>query len=215
MSNTSSSDSAQPRRQEFEELFDATDDPWRLRDRWYEVRKRALMLACLPRSRYACGYEPACANGELSALLAQRCDRLLVSDGIARAVDLTSQRLAGVPHARAFRAWLPDDWPEGSFDLIVLSEFGYYLDAAALRQVAERAQGSLRPGGTIAACHWRPAIEGCTLDGDGVHRVMRDCLRLQRLVSHVEPDFRLDVWVEGAVSVAGAEGAENFSTRGV
>src|ERR1700712_2065045 len=72
----------------FDAMFQASADPWKYKERWYEERKRALTLACLPQRRYASGYEPGCANGELSAALAGRCDRLLISDGTAAAAEL-------------------------------------------------------------------------------------------------------------------------------
>ena len=61
----------------FEQRFRASDDPWSFRTRWYEKRKRELTLASLPRQRYQRVFEPACANGELSAQLAERSDALL------------------------------------------------------------------------------------------------------------------------------------------
>jgi hypothetical protein len=36
----------------FESLFEGSDDPWQFRTRWYEARKRALRLACLPAAHY-------------------------------------------------------------------------------------------------------------------------------------------------------------------
>ena len=37
----------------FDGLYDADDDPWSLRSRWYEQRKYALTTAVLPKARYA------------------------------------------------------------------------------------------------------------------------------------------------------------------
>ena len=71
----------------FDELCRRSDDPWRLREGWYERRKRSLTLALLPRPRYRNAFEPGCANGELTAELATRCDALL-------AADLLTQRRA-------------------------------------------------------------------------------------------------------------------------
>ena len=85
----------------FDALFEGDADPWQFKSRWYEARKRALTLACLPRMRYECAYEPGCANGELSAALATRCDSLLITDGSKRAVDLATARLAGVSNVYA------------------------------------------------------------------------------------------------------------------
>ena len=65
-------------RDTFERVYAASDDPWGFRTSWYEARKRSILLACLPRQRYRSGYEPGCSNGELAAVLALRCERLLV-----------------------------------------------------------------------------------------------------------------------------------------
>lgn len=181
-------------RSHFDALFASSDDPWQFKHRWYEARKRALTLACLRHARYASGYEPGCANGELSAALADRCDQLLISDGAAAAVTLAQQRCAALPHVRAVRAWIPDDWPDARFDLIVISELAYYLDAEALDGLAAKARGALEPGGDIVACHWRHPIEGCRLDGDAVHEALSRTLCLPRVWSLVDPDFRLEVW---------------------
>lgn len=192
-------------RRHFDELFATTDDPWHFRERWYESRKRALTVACLPRARYASGYEPGCANGELSAALAERCDRLLISDGAGQAVALAQRRVAGLPHVVAVQAWVPDAWPDARFDLIVISELAYYLDADALAGLAAKARASLLPGGDIVGCHWRHPIEGCRLDGDAVHRALSQALGLPCVWSLVDPDFRLEVWSEEERSVGARE----------
>ena len=192
-------------RQHFDELFAATDDPWDFRNRWYESRKRALTVACLPRARYASGYEPGCANGELSTALAERCDRLLISDGAAQAVALAQKRVANLRHVSAVQAWIPDEWPDARFDLIVISEVAYYLDADALAGVAAKARKSLMPGGDIVGCHWRRPIDGCRLDGDAVHSTLSQALGLTRVWSLVDPDFRLEVWSDDQRSVGTRE----------
>lgn len=189
----------------FDALFDSADDPWQFRTRWYETRKRALTLACLPTARYGRGYEPGCANGELTAALATRCDRLLASDGAERAVALARTRLRGLDHVRVVQAWLPQDWPAGTFDLVVLSELGYYLDRDALKSLTRRLLASLSPNGTVVACHWRPPIAGCALNGDEVHAALDEQLALSRMCSVVEPDLRMDVWCTDGTSVAERE----------
>jgi SAM-dependent methyltransferase len=190
----------------FDQMFRESDDPWAFRTRWYEVRKRTLTLACLPDRRYAHGYEPGCANGELSAALATRCDRLLASDVSARAVELARQRLVEFPHARVAQAQLPEGWPEGSFDLIVVSELGYFLDAQGVDEIGESARASLRPGGTVLACHWRRPIQGGSLDGDAVHERLAQRLGLAVLTELREADFILHVWSDDGRSVAEREG---------
>lgn len=189
----------------FDRMFTASDDPWSFRKRWYEVRKRALTLACLPAARYASAYEPGCANGELSAALAERCDALLMSDGNERAVDVARRRVAAFPHARVEQGWVPKDWPSASFDLIVLSELGYYLDAASLDRLAARARGSLGVSGTLVACHWRARIEGCDTGGDAVHDRLHERLALPHTGRWADADMVLDVWNVDPASVAQRE----------
>jgi len=193
-------------RRHFDELFESSDDPWRFKERWYESRKRALTLACLPRARYASAYEPGCANGELSAGLAERCDRLLISDGAAAAVGLARRRVEGLPQVRAVQAWVPDQWPEERFDLIVISELAYYLSAAAVAELGAKARASLAPNGDIVACHWRHPVEGWRVDGDTVHAELAQAIDLPRVWSLVDPDFRLEVWSADERPVGAREG---------
>ena len=192
----------------FDQLFAGNDDPWAFRQRWYERRKRALSLAVLTRPRYASVFEPGCANGELSAELAPRCDRLLCCDTAGAAVALARSRLLGFAHARVEQARLPEQWPSGRFDLIVLSEWCYYLDVADLHRVIEHALDALSDDGQLLACHWRPPIEGCPQTADQVHAVLAQRLGMARVVSHHEPDFLLDLWSRDGRSVATREGLQ-------
>lgn len=189
----------------FDAMFAVSDDPWKFQSRWYERRKRALTLACLPAERYAHGFEPGCANGELSADLATRCDRLLVSDGIDKAVALSRQRLSAQPHVEVRKAWLPADWPRERFDLIVLSEFLFYLKPATVEMIARQAMAALLPGGVILACHWRRPIAHCVLTGDDAHEILQRTITLPRQCQVLEPDLRLELWSSGP-SVAQREG---------
>jgi SAM-dependent methyltransferase len=190
----------------FDRMFEASDDPWGFRTRWYEARKRAITLASLPDAQYLNAYEPGCANGELAAALAPRCARLRVSDGAERAVALARNRLAGFPQVEVVQEWLPENWPSQNFDLIVLSEMGFYLSETALATLAAKAKASLAATGTLLACHWRHPVAGFDLDGDSVHAILHSHLGLHRLVHHEERDFVLDVWSCDARSVARREG---------
>lgn len=178
----------------FETLFAQSDDPWSFRTRWYERRKRDLCMAMLPRQHYARIFEPACANGELSVLLAARSDSLLAQDLNPRAVALANERLAPFAQARAEQAELPQGWPEGQFDLIVLGEIGYYLTAEQWQAVVERARASLTPQGGLLACHWLPPIAECPQTGREVHDLLHRHLGMHRLARHEEGAFLLEYW---------------------
>ena len=190
----------------FERVYAASDDPWGFRTSWYEARKRGILLACLPRQRYHSGYEPGCSNAELAAALAPRCERLRVSDGVPAAVALARTRLAGFTHVEVAQEWVPQDWPTGVYDLIVIGEMGFYLSADELQGLVACIKRSLNAEGTVVACHWRHPVRNYTLDGDTVHRMLDAQLGLARLVHHEEVDFVMDVWCADARSVAQREG---------
>ncbi len=190
----------------FDELFNGDDDPWGFRQRWYERRKRALTLAILTRARYGAVFEPGCANGELSAELAQRCEQLVCCDTAAAAVALAQQRLLSFPHVTVQQRHLPEQWPTDRFELIVLSEWCYYLDAEDLGRLIDRALVSLADNGQVLACHWRVPIDGCPQTAEQVHALLNERLGMPLLASHHEHDFLLDLWCRDGASVATLEG---------
>ncbi len=190
----------------FDGLFAGNDDPWAFRQRWYEKRKRAITLAALPRPHYRAIFEPGCANGELSAELANRCSRLLCCDTAGAAVKLAQTRLSLFDHVEVRQNRLPGHWPEEKFDLIVFSEIGYYLDRQDLTEVIRHISNSLTADGQLLACHWRPPIEGCPLNARQVHDQIHEQLALPRLALHQEADFILEVWSREPRSVAALEG---------
>ena len=189
----------------FDAMFRDDSDPWRFKSRWYEIRKRALTLASLPRAKYTSGFEPGCANGELGAALAGRCEHLLCSDGSALAVQAASERLAESSEVEVRQLWLPDQWPDEKFDLIVISELAYYLSDAQLHKLIVCAERSLDTNGTLLACHWRHPIPGCALRGDQIHDALRLRLSVPHISTHLEQDFRIDVWSRDGQSVAQRE----------
>lgn len=195
----------------FERLYAADPDPWGFEDRWYERRKHALSVASLPRPTYSRGFEPACANGRLTSLLAPRCAQLLAVDAVAVAVDRAAARLAKERQVLVEQRSLPQQWPGGSFDLIVLSEFLYYFDATELSELLGLLLASLEPDGTLLAVHWRHPVAEYPLSGDQVHSALLADPALALLARHHEEDFLLDVMVKpggaGApLSVAAASG---------
>lgn len=191
----------------FEAMYAESTDPWGFASRWYERRKYALTLAALPRERYARGFEPGCSIGVLTGLLATRCDSLLATDVAAAAVAEARQALAPYDWVDVAELAVPHDWPEGGFDLIVLSEIGYYLDADDLEVLLDRAVASLEPGGTLAAVHWRHPVADYPLRGDDVHDLLGSSPDLHRLARHEEADLLLEIFEAApAMSVATRSG---------
>jgi LmbE family N-acetylglucosaminyl deacetylase/SAM-dependent methyltransferase len=145
-------------------------DPWGVDTRWYEQRKRELVLAALPRPRFRRALEIGCSTGALTAALAARTDRVLAVDSSATAVRAARHRLQGEPDVDVAELVVPSEWPDGAFDLVVVSEVGYFLSPAALEGVVGRVGASLTPDGAVVLCHWRHPVEGWVLDADQVHR---------------------------------------------
>ena len=190
----------------FDGLYAASDDPWAMQQRWYERRKRDLVMATLPRERYAHAYEPGCGAGHLTAALAPRCQQVLASDFSEDAVQLARGRLRGAAHVRIECQHVPREWPDGQFDLVVLSEFAFYLDDAELALLQRRSMAALAPDGMLLACHWRRPFAERTQDSVAIHAWF-DCQpALTRLAHHEEADFLLDVWGCQPQSVAQEEG---------
>ncbi len=186
----------------FDDLYAATDDPWGLTDRFYERRKLAVMLASLPRETFARAFEPGCASGLVTRELATRCDEVIAIDVAPRAVQLTRQRTEGCAGVTVIAGALPDELPrelvDARFDLVVISEVGYYcgdLDALS-RSVTEL----LRPDAVAVACHWRHRAPDYPHTAEEVHTALG--AGLHRLAHHVEADFLLDVWATVPGSVA-------------
>lgn len=184
----------------FDDFYAANgDDPWGFTDRWYERRKRALTLASLPRERFGRAFEPGCSIGVLTAELAARCDHLLAIDPVAAAVDRAVERTAALAHVEVLQGSVPADWPDGSFDLVVLSEVGYYCGPDDLERLVDRAAQCLTDDGVVVACHWRHPVHEYPLTGDAVHEALLAHPRLAPLSRHLEDDFRLDVLVRPPV----------------
>lgn len=184
----------------FDALYAADTDPWGLGSRFYERRKRALLLAALPRERFASAFEPGCSGGWLTAELAARCERVVAWDASEAAVE---QARARVPESVELGTGrIPDQWPDGRFELVVLSEVAYYCpDLAAL---TERIDASLTADGVVATCHWRHPAPDHPHTAADVHRALRQ--RFRPVAEHVEADFLLDVLSRDGISVARAGG---------
>lgn len=177
----------------FDELYSRDGDPWGFERRWYEERKYALTLASLPHRRYRSGFEPGCSVGVLTEALASRCDALLAADHVPAAVAAARRRVGSLAHVRIEERTVPDWWPEGPFDLLVLSELCYYFDGEELAALVRSARGSLAPEATIVAVHWRGETD-YPLSGDEAHRRLARALGSPPAVHHAERELLLDVW---------------------
>ncbi|SLJ88341.1 PIG-L family deacetylase [Clavibacter michiganensis] len=186
----------------FDAAYARAEDPWRVQTRWYERRKRLATLAALPDERYGRALEIGCSIGVTTAGLAERVDELLAVDVAPTAVERARVRLADAPQVRLEVRDVGADWPAGAFDLVVMSEVGYYLDDAAFDRVLAALPGALGAGGALVACHWRHPEGDFRRTGDEVHARLAAVPGLHVLMRHEEDDFLLEVLSADPRSVA-------------
>lgn len=163
------------RRRHLEGLYAASPDPWDFEGSAYEREKYAATLAALPRPFYANALEVGCSIGVLSAGIAARAMRFLGLDLAEAPLARARARLAGKPGAAFRRAEVPEDWPEGRFDLIVLSEVLYFLSPDEIGRLATRAATSLAHGGDCVLVNWTGPNNG-PLRGPEAAALFRDRL---------------------------------------
>lgn len=188
----------------FEHMYEEAQDPWGFRTRWYESRKRSLVLSSLQSERYGTAFEPGCSIGVLSEGLAARTDQLLAMDVSPRALDSARQVLPG--HVALRRGQVPQDWPTGHFDLVVVSELAYYLVPVECELLADLAAAA---ADELIVVHWRHPVVDYPLGGDEVRTIFSRAATkrgLAKMLSHVEPDFCIDTWCRDGRSVAARAG---------
>ena len=153
----------------FDALYAADPDPWDFASSPYEAAKYAATIAALEGGRFANGLEIGCSIGVLTDRLSQHCDTLLAIDVAEAALE---QARARVPDVAFERREVPEEYPDGAYDLVVVSEVLYYLDEPALHATFDAIERTLR--GTLLAVHWRPLAERYPLTGDAVHEHLND-----------------------------------------
>ena len=178
----------------FDEMYDHSGDPWRFSGSFYEQRRRALVLAVLGRASYGRVLEIGCADGGLTRALVERSPAVTALDTSARAVDAAH---AAAPTASVSRGEAPTAIPAGPFDLVLLSEVGYFLSPLELMATLRRAVASLAAGGEIVLCHWQHPTLGVPLDGALVHEQAAAVMGRPPRASYRDGDLAIDVWGEG------------------
>ena len=196
----------------FEDVYRANPDPWNFAASPYEAAKYAATLAALPRAFYPSAFEAGCSIGVLTAQLAARCGRLLSADISERALRAARERCAALDNVRFEQRTLPGEFPAGPFDLIVVSEVGYYLALPDLRKFRDVAVSQLAADGQLLLVHWTPEVHDYPLTGDEVHETFLEAARpagggLRHLAGGREEKYRLDLFERAGTPAAARDGA--------
>jgi hypothetical protein len=159
----------------------------------YEQRKLSVTLTCLPRIRYRSAFEAGCSVGDLTELLAVRCDRLISSDLTPSENQHIDSRLR-LPDAEclAVRS-MAEQWPSGQFDLVVLNEIALRFGEKDLEAIAACVLNSTRSGAHVLAVHSRE-LTSVRLDADHCHEIIANTPGLTSLLHHVDEQCVLDIW---------------------
>jgi len=177
----------------FDDLYAGERDPWEFETSAYEQAKYDATLAALPRPQYRRGLEIGCSIGVLTARLASRCASLVAVDVSEKALDAARVRCWTLPNVAFENMSVPAEWPAGTFDLIMLSEVVYYLDAGDVSRLADRVSASVEPGGNVGQEHWTGNTD-YPLSGDDAAELLitalgRSARRIRQQSTHA---YRLD-----------------------
>ena len=191
----------------FFERLHASEDPWNFGSDAYELGRYESILRFVPPGRFGHVLEPGCSVGVLTDRLADRCGRITAVDISANALVSARRRCARHSNVRFVRSSITDarlDFADHgrSFDLIVLSEVGYYFAETELTSLVRRLIGLADTacsinGTRLIAGHWLGHSVDHVLHGSQVHRVLEGILGPP---THSETKgaesngFVLDVW---------------------
>jgi cyclopropane fatty-acyl-phospholipid synthase-like methyltransferase len=178
----------------FDSLYAADPDPWQFGASPYERDKYALTLEAMPKSRYRLALEVGCSIGVLTRLLASRCDALVAIDAAQTPLLEARRRCADLPDVRFEHMFVPEEWPDGVFELILLSEVVYYLSRDDVGRLAANVANSMAKGGSVILVHWTGPTN-YPLSGDEAAALFVERLGPSYGVERADryAEFRLDV----------------------
>lgn len=178
----------------FERLYQRSEDPWNFRHSAYERDRYRAIVASIGDRQYRSAFEPGCAIGELTAMLAPHCQSLEAIDFSASAVKTARHRCRDYPQVNVHQGALPEDVPARLCDLIVFSEVGYYFTPDELESLVFQLWSILEPGGRLIACHWLGHSEDHPLHGKEVHDIMNRVIGTQADLTFPDHGYTLQRW---------------------
>jgi alkylation response protein AidB-like acyl-CoA dehydrogenase len=177
----------------FQDIYERSRDPWDFETSEYESGKYAVTLASLPCESYANALEIGCSIGVLTQKLASRCKNLLSVDISDRALASARERCKTLPQVHFECMQVPGEMPEGAFDLIVLSEVGYYWQREDLERTATLLAELQPPGAHLVLVHYTAPVPDYPLTGDEVHTAWLARPEWRSLKQERRTGYRLDL----------------------
>ena len=178
------------RSETFDALFREAADPWGFETSDYERDKHAATLEAVGGGPFRSGLELGCAFGTLTRGLLPRCHRLTAVDVSRVALDRARAALPG-PGVRWHRADLPERWPAGAYDLVVVSEFLYFLQAPEIARLAALVRRDA-PDARLVLVNWT-GHNDLPLDGERASALFRQGVGRTGWRTVRKDTYRLDV----------------------
>ncbi|MEP7203094.1 MAG: SAM-dependent methyltransferase [Ilumatobacteraceae bacterium] len=186
-------------REFFERMYRATKDPWSFASSAYEQKRYATILNFVPEGCFRRVFEPGCSIGELTASLAQRCGSVTAIDIAEAAIETARRRCRTFRNVDLRQGSLLDDIPTGPFDLVIVSEIGYYFTKSQLVNIASKLAARIGSSGQLLAVHWTGMSTDHLLAGRDVHNILREHLPMEHFYGETlewddRDGFVLDIW---------------------
>ncbi|MEZ5409201.1 MAG: SAM-dependent methyltransferase [Acidimicrobiales bacterium] len=183
----------------FDRQYAVADDPWNFATSPYELGRYQAVLDHVDPTTHRRVFEPGCSIGVLTEQLGRRCQLVHATDISALAVQRARARCAHLPGVSIEVGTLAPS-PGPPYDLVVVSEVGYYYPLPELQHHIRTLAGRIRPAGRLIAVHWLGHSPDHVLHGDEVQRCISEVLMEWRLIHHdvrwhsSGDGYRMDVW---------------------
>jgi len=179
----------------FEAKYRRDSDPWNFLQSPYECARYDAILTALRGRHYRRAFEPGCSIGALTIRLADICDEIEASDVSPTAIREARKRCENLSNVHIRCGSLSEQEDFGRFDLVVLSELGYYFCAPDWCELTGYSVATMNCGSTLLAAHWLGNSPDHQMSGDEVHEIL--AANTQLLLEHSERHefFRIDRWM--------------------
>lgn len=176
----------------FEAKYREKSDPWNFSSSAYELQRYDAIIRAIADRRYGRAFEPGCSIGVLTERLAAHCDEVYAIDFSPSASALAQARCGHLPQVEVHCASLPEGTPARDFDLLVLSEIGYYFTPQDWQRISAALIDSIPQGATVLAAHWLGHSKDHRISGDEVHEILLSHAKLRSDHAERDPNMRLD-----------------------
>ncbi|MGI8555806.1 MAG: class I SAM-dependent DNA methyltransferase [Pyrinomonadaceae bacterium] len=180
----------------FEKVYAKNADPWNFTLSEYEADKYAVTLKSLPLEKYDSAFEIGCSIGVLTAQLAKRCKKLLAIDVSEKALEQAKKKCENLPNVRLEIMDVSKKFPDDKFDLILVSEVGYYLSKKDWQELMRKIFEHLTERGQVGLVHWTLFVEDYPQTGDEIHDSFAEFAKgkFEQIENIRKEKYRLDIW---------------------